>query len=52
MSKCKNCGHDSHCGIPLMKDFRGGSGTGGIEGQIEVCKSCRCIACETKTDWG
>ena len=52
MSNCKNCGHDSHCGIPLMKDFRGGSGTGGIEGQIEVCKSCRCIACETKTDWG
>ena len=22
MTKCKNCGHNSHCGIPLMKEFR------------------------------
>jgi hypothetical protein len=42
---CKNCGHESHCGIKLMKDFRGLSGTGGIEGQIEVCKYCRCNKC-------
>ena len=48
---CKNCGHESHCGIKLMKDFRGLSGTGGIEGQIEVCKSCRCEKC-SQSSWG
>ena len=52
MSKCRNCGHDSHCGVPFQKEFRGQSGTGGIEGMIEVCKNCRCEQCEPKTDWG
>ena len=51
MIYCKNCGHECHCGIKLMKDFRGHQGTGGIEGQIEVCKSCRCEKC-TPPDWG
>jgi hypothetical protein len=52
MTKCRNCGHDSHCGVPFQKEFRGQSGTGGIEGMIEVCKNCRCEQCEPKTDWG
>ena len=52
MTKCKNCGHDSHCGVPLMKDFRREPYNHGTEGQIEVCKNCRCAMCEPKTDWG
>ena len=48
---CKNCGHESHCGTNKMKDFRGHKGTGGIEGQIEVCKFCRCEKC-LQPDWG
>ena len=46
MIKCKNCGHESHCGVPLRKDVDR-SGT-----EIEVCKNCRCDNCEVKTDWG
>ena len=48
---CKNCGHESHCGINKMSDFRGSRGNGAIEGQIEVCKYCRCDKCVTP-DWG
>ena len=44
VSKCKNCGHDSHCGSPLIKDVDG-------SGPIEVCKNCRCSQC-TAPDWG
>ena len=36
MSYCQNCGHPQHDG-PLYK---------GPEGQIEVCKNCRCEKCE------
>ena len=46
MFKCKNCGHESHCGVPLRKDVDR-SGT-----EIEVCRNCRCDNCEVKTDWG
>ena len=46
MIKCKNCGHDSHCGVPLIKDVTGYTE---IE-QIEVCKYCRCGKC-TIPDW-
>tara|TARA_Y100001963_G_scaffold158433_1_gene258054 strand:+ start:10296 stop:10490 length:195 start_codon:yes stop_codon:yes gene_type:complete len=49
MDKCRNCGHDSHCGVPLYKDFRPEGK--GIQGQIEVCKHCRCPKC-TIPDWG
>ena len=49
---CKNCGHESHCGVPLHKDFRRDHYDHGVEGQVEVCKHCRCILCEVKTDWG
>ena len=49
MYKCKNCGSDSHCGVPLKREI--------IDGdnkiiEVEVCKNCRCPACEIKTDWG
>ena len=48
---CKNCGHESHCGINKMSDFRGSRGNGAIEGQIVVCKNCRiCDPCECTSD--
>ena len=50
MYKCKNCGSDSHCGVPLMKDVN--NDWEKRLGQIEVCKQCRCYNCSTKTDWG
>jgi hypothetical protein len=40
---CLNCGHPSHCGIKLYKEFR--SVWDKHLGQIEVCKSCRCNKC-------
>ena len=46
MVYCKNCGNESHCGVPLMKEFRGHTNHGGIEGQTEVCKNCRCEKCK------
>ena len=51
MVYCKNCDHESHCGVPLMKEFRGHKDHGGIEGHIEVCKKCRCEKCKIP-DWG
>ena len=49
MSKCKNCGHDSHCGVTLKKEM--GDGDNKVI-EVEVCKQCRCYNCSTKTDWG
>jgi hypothetical protein len=46
MIECQNCGHESHCGVPLMKDFRREPYNHGIEGQIRVCDHCRCEMCE------
>jgi len=53
MIKCNNCGHDSHCGVSLRKEFRREPYSHGIEGQVEVCKNCRCEKCDytLKTDW-
>ena len=51
MTTCNNCGHEPHCGVPMMKDFRGHKATGGIEGQTEVCKQCNCEKCK-RPDWG
>ena len=51
MSSCKSCGHESHCGTALRKNFA----THQEEyKEIEVCKCCRCEKCDytTKTDWG
>ena len=44
---CRNCGHESHCGVPLIKDVTGFAETD----RIEVCKSCKCERC-TIPDWG
>ena len=48
MTTCKNCGHSSHCGIPLIKDVRThaelNDGHSETE-QIEVCKKCCCKKC-------
>ena len=52
MIYCKNCGHESHWGVPLYKDFRREPYNQGIEGQVKVCDHCRCVICEVKTDWG
>jgi len=53
MTKCRNCGHPSHCGIPLIKDVKTSAelddGHSEIE-KIEVCKYCRCGKC-TIADW-
>ncbi len=51
---CQNCGHESHCGVPLWKEFRRAYDHG-PEGQIEVCKHCRCEYCskiDKPSDWG
>ena len=45
---CQNCGHESHCGVPLWKEFRRAYDHG-PEGQIEVCKQCRCEYCRQIT---
>jgi hypothetical protein len=47
MIKCYNCGHEAHCGVTLRKDFRREPYNHGIEGQIEVCKYCRCAQCDS-----
>ena len=44
---CKNCGHESHCGIKLMRDEYNWKKE--LLGQIEVCRYCRCVSCEEKT---
>ena len=46
MSTCKNCGHDSHCGVALTKVIDNENK------EIEVCKQCSCSECTIKTDWG
>ena len=43
--KCNNCGHNSHCGTPLIKEVDKENGP------IEVCKKCRCFKC-IWPDWG
>jgi hypothetical protein len=54
MTNCKNCGHESHCGVPLRKKFNGRSEFP-IDypvdlQEIEVCKSCRCELCEKEIE--
>ena len=44
MTYCQNCGHESHCGIPLLRDEHNYKKE--LLGQIEVCKCCRCEVCE------
>jgi hypothetical protein len=44
MIYCQNCGHVSHCGVPLHREER--NIWGKFLGEIEVCKHCRCQLCE------
>ena len=46
MAHCKNCGHESHCGASLRKDFYNGDTV--YSADVEVCKHCICDACENK----
>ena len=46
MAHCKNCGHESHCGTSLRKDFYNGDTV--YSADVEVCKHCICDACENK----
>ena len=46
---CKNCGDESHCGGPYLREERNWQGK--LLGQIEVCKYCRCEVCR-QPDWG
>ena len=43
MTYCQNCGHESHCEVPLMRDEHNYKKE--LLGQIEVCKNCRCEVC-------
>ncbi len=53
MIKCYNCGHEAHCGV-TGECYRYSEQYAELEGQIEVCKCCRCAQCDStlKTDWG
>jgi len=48
MMKCRNWGHDSHCGNPMMREEKNDQGQ---PYQIEVWKNCRCNNWTTP-DWG
>ena len=43
MNNCKNCGHESHCGVQCRRAERNGRGE--YLGEIIVCKKCRCELC-------
>lgn len=47
MSTCNNCGHESHCELPLKKEMLDGDRNPII---IEVCNKCRCSKC-WRPDW-
>ena len=40
MKNCKNCGHEQHCGKPLVKKIAKEN-----EKPIGVCERCRCDDC-------
>jgi hypothetical protein len=44
--KCKNCGCDSHCGKECKRKEKHYPIDGYYEYDIEVCRQCRCEACE------
>jgi len=46
-SHCNNCGHPSHCGVPLYEDSW--SAYGKRLGRIEICKNCTCSECSNET---
>ena len=51
MIYCRNCGHESHCGVSLKRDEPWPT-SGGSRRELhynealnEVCKNCRCELC-------
>ena len=44
---CQNCGYESHCGNIKYREEHNWKGE--RIGEIEVCKSCRCVEC-TESD--
>ena len=44
---CQNCGYESHCGSIKYREERNWKDE--RIGEIEVCKSCRCVEC-TESD--
>jgi len=44
MTNCKNCGHGSHCGVPLKDEFCAG------DAMILICSHCRCEKCVENED--
>ena len=57
MIYCRNCGHESHCGVVLKHDEPWPT-SGGSRQELhyneelnEVCKYCRCEKC-MRPDWG
>lgn len=44
-TRCEICGHESHCGARLVKEFKDGDG---MPITIEVCKLCTCEECKGK----
>ena len=43
---CKNCGCDSHCGETCSRTEKHYPTDGYMEYPIEVCRQCRCEACQ------
>lgn len=40
---CQNCGHGSHCGVPLHSERP--MGQDGLPAGIKICDNCRCEKC-------
>ena len=50
MVRCRICGNESHCGVPLKREERDW-GTYTVS-EVEVCKNWRCELCsDTKESW-
>ena len=49
MVYCKDCGHESHCGVSLERDepwpTSGRSRQELPQRLLEICKNCRCELC-------
>ena len=43
MTRCQNCGHESHCGNSLKKEVN--NAWNKRLGEIVVCKHCLCKLC-------
>ncbi len=48
MFKCRNCGHDSHCGVPYFREERDFIDV--PPRMVQICKQCRCEKCAPKSD--